>query len=89
MKRLLISVKWSVLGLGLAMGTGLFSGRPAAAQDAAEKAAVSSEEAKKTFADAATLQNNNPLWTNRVGNVDWHNITKWVAQDIILAKEGM
>ena len=41
------------------MGAGLFSHRPAAAQDAAEKAAVSSEEAKKTFADAATLQNNN------------------------------
>ncbi len=42
----------------------------------------------KNYSDAALKQNKNPLWTNRVGYVDWIKITKWVADDIKIAKEG-
>lgn len=31
-------------------------------------------------------QNINPIWTNRVGHVDWVKTTEWVAQDILIAK---
>jgi hypothetical protein len=34
----------------------------------------------------AMEQNHNPLWTNRVGIVDWKQITEWVKQDIKIAK---
>jgi hypothetical protein len=34
-------------------------------------------------------QNINPLWTNRVGHVDWVKITEWVKQDIEIAKDAV
>lgn len=36
----------------------------------------------------ALKQNKNPLWTNRVGHVDWVEITKWVELDIEIAKQN-
>lgn len=45
-------------------------------------------EAWKKYASAALEQNVNPLWTNRVGYVDWNQITQWVADDIEIAKAG-
>lgn len=41
----------------------------------------------KKYAEAVQLQNKNPLWTNRVGYVDFQIITGWVAQDIEMANE--
>lgn len=40
----------------------------------------------KEYTDKALQQNINPIWTNRVGYVDWVKITEWVAQDIDIAK---
>jgi hypothetical protein len=31
----------------------------------------------------------NPLWTNRVGNVDWDELTREVARDIEIARHGL
>jgi hypothetical protein len=45
-------------------------------------------EAWKNYTSAAMEQNINPLWTNRVGYVDWLKITDWVAEDIEIAKAG-
>jgi hypothetical protein len=42
----------------------------------------------KKYTDTALEQNVNPLWTNRVGHVDWVKITEWVEMDIEIAKEG-
>jgi hypothetical protein len=44
-------------------------------------------EAWKKYTESALEQNINPIWTNRVGYVDWHQITKWVQDDIAIAKE--
>ncbi len=38
------------------------------------------------YVDAALIQNHNPIWTNRVGHVDWARTTEWVRQDIEIAK---
>ena len=40
----------------------------------------------KKYTEKAMEQNHNPLWTNRVGIVDWKQITEWVKQDIEIAK---
>lgn len=45
-------------------------------------------EAWKNYTSTAMEQNINPLWTNRVGYVDWVKITEWVAEDIEIAKAG-
>ena len=61
MRRLLVAAKWTTLALSVLLVTGVTVGPFEAAQGVSqekEKAAVSSEEAKKSFADAATLQNN-------------------------------
>ncbi len=42
----------------------------------------------KLYAETALQQNINPLWTNRVGHVDWVQIGEWVQQDIEIAREG-
>lgn len=40
----------------------------------------------KRYVEKATQQNTNPLWTNRVGIVDWKQTTNWVKEDIEIAK---
>jgi hypothetical protein len=45
-------------------------------------------EAWKIYVDNALQHNVNPLWTNRVGYVDWVKITEWVAEDIKIAATG-
>ncbi|TBN02953.1 carbohydrate-binding family 6 protein [Hyunsoonleella flava] len=40
----------------------------------------------KKYTEKAMAQNLNPLWTNRVGIVDWKQITRWVEQDIAIVK---
>jgi hypothetical protein len=57
-------------------------------QDAAIAELEKALQAWKKYAESALLQNKNPLWTNRVGYVDWIKITDWVADDIKIAKEG-
>ncbi|WP_396635727.1 glycoside hydrolase family 20 zincin-like fold domain-containing protein [Maribacter sp. R77961] len=39
----------------------------------------------KKYTAQAMQQNKNPLWTNRVGYVDWEKTTKLVAEDIEIA----
>ena len=43
----------------------------------------------KKYVEVASKQNNNPLWTNRVGIVDWNKTTEWVEQDIEIAKTNL
>jgi hypothetical protein len=38
------------------------------------------------YVEMALQQNINPLWTNRVGYVDYKKITEWVKQDIEIVK---
>lgn len=40
----------------------------------------------KSYANLALDNHVNPLWTNRVGYVDWAKTTEWVADDIEIAK---
>ena len=42
----------------------------------------------KKYAETALQQNINPLWTNRVGYVDWVKITEGVQHDIDIAREN-
>ncbi len=42
----------------------------------------------RKYTETALKQNINPLWTNRVGYVDWVKITEWVKQDIGIAREN-
>lgn len=39
----------------------------------------------KNYTAQAMLHNKNPLWTNRVGYVDWEKTTKLIAEDIEIA----
>lgn len=57
-------------------------------QDKAIAQLTSALQAWKKYTEAAMQQNINPLWTNRVGHVDWKQIAKWVADDIAIAKAG-
>lgn len=43
----------------------------------------------KRYVESALEQNLNPLWTNRVGYVDWIKITEWVEDDIRIALEEL
>ena len=43
-------------------------------------------EAWKEYIGEAMKQNINPLWTNRVGYVDWVKLTEYVQQDIEIAR---
>ncbi|MGB6152247.1 MAG: hypothetical protein WBG48_09660 [Pricia sp.] len=41
----------------------------------------------KKYTEQTSEQNKNPLWTNRVGHVDWEEITVEVAKDIEIARQ--
>jgi hypothetical protein len=41
----------------------------------------------KKYTGAASEQYSNPLWTNRVGYINWSIITGWVEHDIEIARE--
>jgi hypothetical protein len=41
----------------------------------------------KKYTSLAMQEHKNPLWTNRVGHVDWVKLTKDVEQDIQIAKD--
>ena len=41
----------------------------------------------KQYTASSAEQSHNPLWTNRVGYVDWENLNQWAADDILIAKE--
>jgi len=43
----------------------------------------------KQYTTTAMEQNINPIWTNRVGRVDWLKTTEWVEGDIEIAKEQL
>ena len=86
MKRLLVAAKWAVWGVGVLLVAGISAGPLAVSQVVAqekEKAAVSSEEAKKSFADAATLQNNNAF---DVAVEEWEKFLKNYAKDPLAPK---
>jgi hypothetical protein len=55
-------------------------------QDAAVAELENALKAWKQYTSNALQQNVNPIWTNRVGYVDWIIITDWVEQDIKIAK---
>ena len=54
-------------------------------QKAIEELTLAVETWKK-YVELALQQNINPIWTNRVGIVDWIQITEWVEDDIDIAK---
>ena len=58
-------------------------------QDEAVAQLTQALEFWKKYTETALQQNINPLWTNRVGYVDWLKITEWVAQDIEIAKADL
>ncbi len=43
----------------------------------------------KRYTDIVSARYRNPLWTNRVGNVDWHALTGEVAHDIEIARAAV
>jgi hypothetical protein len=43
----------------------------------------------KKYVEVASEQSKNPLWTNRVGIVNWNQITHWVEDDIAIAKTDL
>jgi hypothetical protein len=51
-------------------------------QDEAVRQLTRAQEYWDKFVEKALLQNENPLWTNRVGIVDYQKISEWVRQDI-------
>ena len=55
-------------------------------QDKAIEELTLALDAWKNYTGTALQQNVNPIWTNRVGYVDWVKITGWVADDIDIAK---
>jgi hypothetical protein len=42
----------------------------------------------ENYTESALKHSINPVWLNRVGYVDWNQITGWVKQDIEIAKAG-
>lgn len=56
-------------------------------EKAVEQLSLALELWKNYTASSSTMYKN-PLWTNRVGYVDWAQITKWVEGDIAIAKAG-
>lgn len=57
-------------------------------QDKAVSILTEALEFWEKYTELALQQNINPLWTNRVGYVDWQKITEWVENDINIAKAG-
>ena len=55
-------------------------------QDEAVNQLTQAQEYWHKYVEMALQQNNNPLWTNRVGYVDFKKITEWVKQDIDIVK---
>jgi hypothetical protein len=41
----------------------------------------------KLYMENALEQYRNPLWTNRVGYVDWQQTYQWVLEDILIARD--
>jgi len=57
-------------------------------QDKAIARLTEALETWKIYTASASEQYKNPLWTNRVGYVDWVKITRWVEDDVEIAKAG-
>jgi len=55
-------------------------------QDEAVNQLTQAQEYWQKYVEKALLQNENPLWLNRVGIVDYKKISEWVKQDIELVK---
>jgi hypothetical protein len=58
-------------------------------QEAAIRELEKALEAWNLYTENALHQNINPIWTNRVGHVDWAKTSGWVARDIEIAKEAL
>ncbi len=48
---------------------------------------TSASEYWRLYIDSAQKQYKNPLWTNRVGYVNWEQIYQWTLDDIAIAKD--
>lgn len=57
-------------------------------QDQAVKELTEARAQWKKYIVQALSQNKNPLWTNRVGYVDWQELTVEVEKDIEIAKQN-
>ncbi len=55
-------------------------------QEEAVEQLTQAQEYWHKYVEMALQQNINPLWTNRVGYVDYKKITEWVEQDIEIVK---
>jgi len=47
---------------------------------------TSASEYWRLYIDIAQQQYKNPLWTNRVGYVNWEQIYQWTLDDIAIAR---
>ena len=63
------------------------STRVKSAQEEAIKQLTGALKYWELYTESAKKQYKNPLWTNRVGNVDWVKLTDEVKKDIEIAKE--
>ncbi|WP_114748467.1 beta-N-acetylhexosaminidase family protein [Pleomorphovibrio marinus] len=64
------------------------SGEPSL-QDKAVAELEAALEYWKQYKEAALKHNKHPLWTNRVGYVDFEKTTEWVEEDIAIAKKQL
>ncbi|MEL6925406.1 MAG: carbohydrate-binding family 6 protein, partial [Bacteroidota bacterium] len=59
------------------------------AQDQSVKALTDALNYWQQYASESGQRYKNPIWTNRVGHVDWQKTTQWVQQDIDIAREAL
>jgi hypothetical protein len=58
-------------------------------QERAVEQLTKAAEFWRLYIAIARRQYKNPLWTNRVGYVDWGKLTEWVQNDIVIAREAV
>jgi len=57
-------------------------------QERAVEQLTKAAEFWRLYTAIARRQYKNPLWTNRVGYVDWDKLTEWMLNDITIAREA-
>ena len=58
-------------------------------QSRAVRALTDAASAWRAYTSQASAQYDNPVWTNRVGSVDWAELTAEVDNDIAIARRGV
>jgi hypothetical protein len=60
---------------------------PVAHQQRAVQALTEAAKSWRQYTTQAAAQYRNPVWTNRVGHVDWAQLTREVDQDVAIARQ--